>query len=96
MKTVYVSIGNSDDRLRQTDWAEFCLEFKSIMIRFGKLHGDWYSATSARWQNMCICVDIEDNLVDSLKSLLEGLKKKFRQDSIAWAEVDHNVSHRFL
>jgi hypothetical protein len=96
---VYISIGNSDDKLTQRRWADFVAEVGSVIARAGQIHGSWYSASDAPWQNACWCVEIAEAttppaagyfpmfLRTSLKNELRGLAQIYAQDSIAWAEV---------
>jgi hypothetical protein len=86
---VYVSIGNSDDKLTQADWSDFYWGVdEKIRATTTKIHGAWQSVTSARWQNACWCIDVELPATRAyLKQQLKTLGNKYHQDSIAWAEV---------
>lgn len=87
MSTVYVSIGNSDDKLSQRRWAEFVtqvrLEVYSASERGGhpRLYGQWYSRNDDRFQNACFSAEVDD--VDGLRDVLAELATDFHQDSIA-------------
>lgn len=85
MITVYVSIGNSDDKLSQADWSEFWGRVHHRVGSAPKVHGMWTSQSTWRWQNACWCIEVRDDYVDTLKAELRKLAKEFRQDSIAWA-----------
>lgn len=88
MITVYISIGNSDDRLTQREWAAFVLQVHLVLIDAAKVvHGSWTSASAQEWQNACWCAEIPDDRVDELKDRLRYWARQFRQDSIAWAEA---------
>lgn len=100
---VYVSIGNSDDKLTQAEWAHFYTSVRHLLANdlqpreaegWGSLafsaptiHGRWQSVPSDPWQNACWCVEIEDHDAPAIQHELKLLAAKFRQDSIAWAEV---------
>lgn len=92
---VYISIGNSDDKLTQAEWAQyFSAVARTIQAPHFKgtpqarqVHGQWVSEPASAWQNACWCVEIEEAGAKDLRFLLIGLAKTFRQDSIAWAEV---------
>lgn len=86
---VYVSIGNSDDKLTQAEWSDFYWGVdEKIRAATGIIHGAWQSVTSARWQNACWCIEIElPATQEYLKYQLRTWAAKYRQDSIAWAEV---------
>lgn len=94
MLTVYISIGNSDDKLNQVDWAMFAGEAEELLdphatedSPVAARHGAWFSEPLSPWQNACWCIEIEHELVDELKAKLAVLAKRYRQDSIAWAEA---------
>lgn len=60
-RTVYATIGNSDDKLSQAQWAQFTGEFvETIRIQADEIHGVWWSAPDTPWQNCCVGFSIED------------------------------------
>jgi hypothetical protein len=64
-QTFFVAIGNSDDKLTQAEWAEFCDDVVSLIDwqtedNAGRIHGIWYSAPASPFQNMCICFELFD------------------------------------
>jgi hypothetical protein len=88
--TVYVSIGNSDDKLSQRQWTAFSNLVRAEVRRTSHvIHGEWYSAPDAPWQNACFCVEVGGGNIALLRELLAGVCKGYGQDSIAWAEVPH-------
>jgi hypothetical protein len=51
---VYVSIGNSDDRLSQSHWSGFAREVQAVVRRHAKaVVGEWYSLPDSPYQNAC-------------------------------------------
>lgn len=87
MSTVYVSIGNSDDRLPQLKWATYVQELRHIMrLLATEIHGDWYSAPDSPYQNACIAVAVSDEARGTLREKLEILRALYDQKVIAWAE----------
>jgi hypothetical protein len=87
---VYVSIGNSDDKLSQAEWADFWALTDELLTKLhltSMVHGVWHSASVTPWQNACWCVDVKLEHVDAVKGALARLAESFGQDSIAWAEV---------
>lgn len=81
----YITIGNSDDKLPQHDWANFIRELKAVLSDFvGRTHGEWYSEPTAVWQNMCICREIHRDDVVRLRACLRALRETYRQDSVAF------------
>lgn len=80
----YITIGNSDDKLQQHDWANFIRELKAVLSDFtGATYGEWYSAPDAVWQNMCICRELHRDDLVRLRACLRALRETYRQDSIA-------------
>lgn len=101
MKIVYISIGNSDDKLTQAEWAEFVTHVDIALMDREQLHdpyapiirrhGNWRSRPDDPWQNACWCIELDDESTDGeighIKADLAQLAEGFRQDSIAWAEA---------
>lgn len=84
--TVYVSIGNSDDKLTQDDWCHYCIAVKTLVqMTTPTIHGEWYSRGGAPWQNMAMCFEIPGALADAMKQELRIIAAEHCQDSIAWA-----------
>lgn len=88
MITAYVSIGNSDDKLTQKEWAAFLLRTHLLLDDAASvMHGSWYSGPGVEWQNACWCVEIPADRAEPVRDGLRLLAREFRQDSIAWAEA---------
>lgn len=86
LTTVYVSIGNSDDKLTQAEWSNFLHSFRECMAKFAvEVYGDWASEPSSSYQNACMAIATETPR--TLKAALTMLRKEYRQDSLAWAEA---------
>ena len=89
MKTVYVSIGNSDDSLTQQEWADYYAEVTMAVATYNQIvHGQWVSVAFSQWQNACWCFDILNDKIPVIKKKLATLAHKYRQESIAWVQVD--------
>jgi len=87
---VYIVIGNSDNKLTQKEWSEFCEALdEAVMRKVGSyltVHGEWYSEPSSAYQNACWSVEIRaQHIAEALKTRLGFLCKEFKQDSIVWA-----------
>jgi len=88
MITVYVSVGNSDDKLSQEQWSGFVQQVRiSLSGRAHEMHGEWYSLPDQPYQNACFCVVLADPDVPLAKQDLTKLREAWGQDSVAWAEV---------
>ena len=86
--TVYISIGNSDDKLTQNEWSHFYAWVADRIDRHAwRVHGRWFSDPSSPWQNAAWCMEIAPHAAESLKRALAESAKTYRQDSIAWAEA---------
>jgi hypothetical protein len=91
--TVYVSIGNSDDKLSQADWATFHSAVNDVIRHAAlQMHGAWTSPSTDPWQNACWCFEV-NNAPGALygrqwlRNQLANFAKAYQQDSIAWAEA---------
>jgi hypothetical protein len=84
---VYVCIGNSDDKLTQAGWSGFVRQVRcELDTRSEVIHGAWFSAPYAPWQNACFCVEFA-SAQDAAKAreVVTEIRKAYRQDSVAWA-----------
>jgi hypothetical protein len=94
--TVYISIGNSDDKLSQADWSSYVLDVdrafeQAVRYEGARVHGRWYSLPTEPWQNACWCAEWHEDLahvVEALKRKLINIASDYRQDSIAWAVAE--------
>lgn len=92
MTIVYVSIGNSDDKLSQATWSNFVRSVTSTLRQFEDvdIHGYWLASPESSYQNACWCVEFKDDDLNAIQTAREDLRtlgRRFHQDSIAWAEV---------
>ncbi len=88
MITVYVSIGNSDDKLGQERWSDYVSEVDFWLGEFQThRHGEWYSLPNVMWQNACWCIVVDPLDVDKAKAKLAELAAQYEQAAITWAEA---------
>lgn len=86
--TVYVGIGNSDDKLSQREWSDFCADLRDIADAYAvQFLGEWYSLPNRRWQNAEVAWTMRTADLDGLRQVLTALRRKYQQDSIALAIV---------
>jgi hypothetical protein len=86
MITVYISVGNSDDRLTQQEWFTYLqVVDEAISETSERRHGLWYSASRSPFQNACWCVELTPTSARMLQDMLRDIRREFQQDSIAWA-----------
>jgi hypothetical protein len=55
---VYISIGNSDDKLTQAQWCEFTQSVDELLTACN-IHGRWFAAPDTPWQNACWCIEFD-------------------------------------
>jgi hypothetical protein len=80
MPTFYVTIGNSDDKLSQAQWAEFAHEFvETIRIQADEIHGVWWSAPDTPWQNCCVGFAIRSDMPFEPEKLPDRDRGKTRE-----------------
>lgn len=92
MITVYVSIGNSDDHLTQAEWASYVQVIRNLLRqRADQVHGEWYSAPDASYQNACFCAELREADCVLVKQAVAEARAAWRQDSVAWAEAPVTV-----
>ena len=92
---VYISIGNSDDKLTQHEWSAYAAAVDrtfehAARYEGSRVHGRWYSLPTEPWQNACWCIEFTDGMdeiVAQYRAELRRLAGVFRQDSIAWVDV---------
>jgi hypothetical protein len=77
-----VMIGNSDDKLKQAEWSEFCTEVDDACRGYHK-HFAASSDGKQPWQNACWVFEIPADMVGRLKRRLLEIRRKFRQSAIA-------------
>lgn len=86
MATVYVSIGNSDDKLTQRDWASFVSDVaQAVHHHSTRIYGQWHSQPVSPFQNAIIGFEISTEAVGPLWERLNELRHRYTQDSIAWS-----------
>lgn len=87
---VYLSIGNSDDKLSQLEWAKFITRIRADIVNHAsQLHGAWFSAPDSTWQNACWCLEFASEA--DMKRAREAaitIRRQYRQDSVAWAVAE--------
>ncbi len=82
--TVAVLIGNSDDKLAQLTWANFCIALKEAVTDFAEeTFFDGGSSWESPRQNACIVFSLKESNLESFRHKLRGLRKFYRQDSVA-------------
>lgn len=95
--TIFVSIGNTDNRLTQQRWAAFYTDVDAHIRRltdgsppYVVIHGRWVSPSTDPYQNACWAFSRnrdDSDVVGDLRFMLSLYAKRYGQDSIMWAEA---------
>lgn len=89
MSVVYITIGNSDDKLKQRDWAAFYVDVDQLIrANAVQVYGAWISNTQDPWQNACWCAELPADLLAHVETELSALAYRYDQDSIAMAGAE--------
>lgn len=87
-RTVFICIGNSDNKLTQREWVCLQLDLRMMLQEAAVArHGDWHSFPDSIYVNACWCIEIEEDEIPELKGRLAALAIEYKQDSIAWNET---------
>lgn len=85
MLTVYVSIGNTDDRLSQGRWAMYHMDVAKMMQDYGgQITAEWFSHGTAMWQTACWRVEVPGPVIEQLKGILAGVARAY-DEAVGWA-----------
>jgi hypothetical protein len=91
--TVYVTIGNSDDKLTQVEWARFYAHVDALVDLYSNhVFGRWVSLPTSRYQNACWGFAVADGRPggqpprEVLRQALSEVARDYRQENIAWCE----------
>ena len=84
---IYLSIGNSDDKLSQLDWSKFITRITADVVYLANhIHGVWFSHPTSVWQNACWCLEFDDEATMKVaKETAISIRRQYRQDSVSWA-----------
>ena len=86
---VYISIGNSDDKLTQLEWCNYVVEMTARVAAIGHVHGQWVSNSVSAYQNACWCVEFTTHSqIAEAREITTEIRQKYRQDSVAWAVAE--------
>jgi hypothetical protein len=88
--TVYIGIGNSDDKLSQAEWSRYITDVRLEVKNWqGSVFGEWFSKPDSAYQNACFCAAFDHDHIGGLRMSLVKVRKTYRQDSIAFAVVQY-------
>lgn len=99
----FIEIGNSDNKLSQSDWSIMCRDLENWILRSVpatvatpveiRVFGIWYSKPDSPYQNMCVHFaakwDERTSAFDAAVRLYaKGLARSFGQDSVAVTQTE--------
>ena len=88
MVTVYLAIGNSDDKLSQSRWSAFIRDIVDAVRQAAvTVHGEWYSAAISPSQTACFCVELTEQAAGDLKAKVQDIREAYDQAAIAWVQT---------
>jgi hypothetical protein len=86
--TVTIQIGNSDNKLAQSRWAEFIQQMEYEIAVRGSIQFCGGSHAAAPWQNFCWVVNCPNVNFEGLKAAVKAVREKYNQDSAAFTPGD--------
>lgn len=82
MTTICISIGNSDNKLTQTEWAAFILDLDGVIKKYeARRHFFGGSVTWVTWQNVMWCCELPADSVDEIKRAISLVRIHYGQDA---------------
>jgi hypothetical protein len=83
-ETLTIQIGNSDNKLTQSEWSEFVWAVRNILRgKANVIHFFGGSVNWAEWQNVCWVAEVPFYRIPDLKEQLSEIGKAFKQDGVA-------------
>lgn len=84
LTTVCIQIGNSDDKLTQEQWSQYCKDLTELADQFCfATHFAGFSPGGFPWQNFCLAGQISAEAEEAFCASLKELRSRFSQDSAA-------------
>lgn len=85
MKTVIIQIGNTDNKLTQTEWAHFVEAIRRLVTDHARrIHFGGGSSYDDPWQNACWVAEVTDSSIDAFRQALTETRNSFQQESVAF------------
>jgi hypothetical protein len=84
--TVTVLIGNTDDKLSQIKWSDFCKKLLQSAKSYGTIQFSGGPPTDTVWQNFCVVGEFPDTNRYHFRMKCEELCAEYQQYSIVWIE----------
>ncbi len=89
MNTIAVLAGNSDNKLTQEEWHNYCREVTDVINeKCTAVHFTGGSSFDSVWQNACWVAEVGPNTANQLTKDLAKIRENYRQSSIAVVSGD--------
>jgi hypothetical protein len=87
---LYITIGNSDDKLSQVEWSRFIADVQRAIVHWGgHTYFEGFARPDLPFQNACFGASFDHDNIGGLRMNLKQIRELYRQDSVAFAIVDH-------
>jgi hypothetical protein len=85
MKTITICICNSDNKLTQKDWSDFCSVTDSVVKHFcSELYFVGFSNPAEKLQNASWVFSLKEESILKLQKRISEVRKAYLQDSVAF------------
>jgi hypothetical protein len=85
METATVCIGNTDNKLTQQEWSDFCGSVSADVGMFAtEVFFKGFSNPDSMYQNACWVFSILPNRISGLQANLKHVRSVYKQDSVAF------------
>lgn len=89
MKTCFIAIGNSDDKLLQEEWAQYTREVMSLIRSWThQIYAQTYSPSNDIYQNAVFLFQAGDKMIEAFRKQLPIIARKYHQDSIGFGVAE--------
>lgn len=78
---IVVSVGNTDNKLKQQEWHQFTWDIDFELRQAGKVHFFGGPPNWMSWQNVAWIIEIQPKDVDGLGAKITSVREKYNQDS---------------
>ena len=86
---IFVEIGNSDGKLDQVDWADYCSDMAGLVNEWSEtVLGMYYSLPHSEYQNACFHFFMDGNNFNEFEQDVSVLCNKYDQESVAVTQGD--------
>ena len=79
---ITVSIGNSDNRLTQTEWHNFVNDMKLVIqLNTIQIHFFGGAPNWDPWQNVAWIAELEEGRLEGIQAAITKVRERYKQDS---------------